>query len=198
MPYLGIIFLLIIGLVLPFPEDLTLILAGQLVHSEELNFWLMLGVCFIGVIPTDFVLYYVGKKYGRTVWRYRFVRRIFTPKRRVQVVDQFTKHGDKVVWVARFIGGFRAPVFITAGMLGMSPKRFLFLDGLASLVSIPLFVGGTYYLGQRFSQGAHQVAHEMTKYLMILIGIIFIGALIKGILRSKKEIMVAPPTNNDE
>ncbi len=177
-PYWGIFLLLILGgLGLPFPEDLILILAGHISYSEELNVWLIIGACFAGVLPTDFFLYYIGRKYGRTVWRQRFIRRILTPRRRVQVMEQFSKRGDIVVFIARFIGGFRTPVFITAGILKMTPLRFFLLDFFASLISIPLFVLGAYYLGQRFAEGAHHISKKVTFYLIIFIGVVFVAAI---------------------
>src|SRR5260370_12909234 len=51
--------------------------------------------------------------------------------------------------VARFLPGIRAVTFFTAGSAGMSYWRFIFWDGLAALVSAPLFV----YLGSHF--GGH-------------------------------------------
>lgn len=187
-PYWGIFILIILGGIgFPFPEDLILLLAGQLSHSENLNVFYMILVCFAGVIPTDTLLYYIGKKYGRAAWRARFIRRIMTPKRRVFVMGQFKKRGDIVVFIARFIGGFRSPVFITAGILKMSLSRFLLLDISASLVSIPLFVLGAYYIGQRFSDGAQEIARQVTFYLMILIGVVFIGAILRILYETRKE-----------
>lgn len=188
-PYWGILLLLILGGIgLPFPEDLILILAGQLAYSEDLNLAWMLVICFVGVLPTDFLLYYAGKKYGRAIWRQRFVRRILTPQRRVQVMGQFKKRGDMVVFIARFIGGFRSPVFITAGILKMPAWRFFLLDVLASLASIPIFVLGAFYLGQRFSEGAHHIAKKITLYLMIGVGVIFIALVLKIWHASRKEL----------
>ncbi len=193
-PYWGIFLLIILGGVgLPLPEDLILILAGHLAHSEDLNVWLMLGVCFLAVWPTDYFLYWVGKKYGRAVWRLRFIRRIMTPKRRVQVMDQFDKHGDKVVFIARFIGGFRAPVFITAGILKMSAIRFLVLDFVASLFSVPLFVFGAYFLGQKLATRATQMAHQITIYLLIFIAIVCVVIFLIDYIKTGK----APDPNTE-
>lgn len=179
-PYWGIFLLIILGgLGLPFPEDLILLLAGQLSHSENLNVFYMILICFVAVIPTDYLLYFLGKKYGRAAWRARFVRRIMTPQRRVFVMNQFKKRGDIVVFIARFIGGFRAVTFVTAGILKMSTLRFLLLDISASLLSIPLFVLGAYYLGQAFSEGAREVAHQITIYLMIFIAVVFVIAMVR-------------------
>ena len=127
-PYIGIFLLIVLGGIgFPFPEDLTLILAGQLAYSENLNIPLLVLVCFIAIIPTDYLLYYIGRRYGSHVWRLKLIRKYLTPKRRVFVREQFQKKGDIVVFIARFVGGMRTPTFITAGTLKMSPLRFLFL-----------------------------------------------------------------------
>lgn len=187
-PYIGIFLLLVLGgLGLPFPEDLTLILAGQIAFSEGLNLSLLFILCFIGVISMDLVLFHVGKKYGRLLFRYKFFRRIFTPKRRVQVKKQFHRFGDYLVFMARFVGGFRTAVFITAGTLKMSYTRFLFLDTIASCFSIPLFVLGSYYIGQQFEEIAHGLTTQIILGLMGFMIIIFAIVLLRWHFQAVKE-----------
>lgn len=182
-PYLGILFFLILGGIgLPFPEDLTLVLAGQIALAENLNLPLLIFICFCGVIVADLFLFHIGKKYGRAVITRRFVRRIYTPKRRVQVKRGFKKMGDWVVFVARFIGGFRAPVFIMAGVLKMSYLRFILLDFCAAILSVPLFVLGSYYLGQKFRDRTH----DFTIFLMVLMGLFFIYMIARWFYESRK------------
>lgn len=188
-PYLGIFLLLLLGGIgLPFPEDLTLLLAGQLAFSKELNLPILFIICFVGVISTDMFLFYIGRKYGRVLFRYRFFRRIFTPQRRVQVKREFKKHGDKVVFIARFLGGFRTPVFLTAGTLKMGYARFFLLDFSASLLSIPLFILGSYYVGQKFEEIAHGLATKITVGLMGLMGVFFLFVLWRWHLQTRKEV----------
>jgi membrane protein DedA with SNARE-associated domain len=182
-PYLGILLLLILGGIgLPFPEDLTLVLAGQIALSENLNLPILVLICFGGVITADLFLFHAGKKYGRRVITRRFVRRIYTPKRRVQVKKGFHKMGDWVVFVARFVGGFRAPVFIMAGVLKMSYPRFLLLDFCAAILSVPLFVLGSYYLGQKFREWTH----NFTIFLIILMGFFFLYVAARWVYESWK------------
>lgn len=158
------------GIGLPFPEDLTLVLAGQIALSENLNLLFLILICFLGVVSTDLFLFHVGKKYGRAVVTRRFVRRIYTPQRRIQVKKGFHKMGDWIVFVARFIGGFRAPVFLMAGVLKMKYLRFILLDVCAAVLSVPLFVLGSYYLGQAFRQWTH----GFTMILMTVMGLFFL------------------------
>src|SRR3989338_3474624 len=187
-PYWGIVLLLVLGGIgLPVSEDLTIILAGQLILSENLNIPLLFGVCFLGVISTDILLFYIGKKYGRVLFRYKYFRRIFTPQRRIQVRTYFDKFGEGLIFIARFIGGFRSPVFITAGTLRMSYTRFLFWDIFASLLSIPLFVLGSYFIGQKFEEVAHGLATKITLGIMGLMFLVFVGVLWHWHLETVKE-----------
>ncbi len=182
-PYLGILLLLLLGGIgLPFPEDLTLVLAGQIALSENLNLPILILICYGGVISADLFLFHVGKKYGRAVITRRFVRRIYTPRRRVQVKKGFHKMGDWIVFVARFIGGFRVPVFIMAGVLKMSYPRFILLDFCAAILSVPLFVLGSYYLGQKFREWTH----GFTIFLMILMGLFFMYVVARWFYESWK------------
>jgi len=188
-PYIGIFLLIVLGGIgFPFPEDLTLILAGQLAYSENLNIPLLVLVCFIAIIPTDYLLYYIGRRYGSHVWRLKLIRKYLTPKRRVFVREQFQKKGDIVVFIARFVGGMRTPTFITAGTLKMSPLRFLFLDITASLISIPLFILLSYYLGQAFAEKFQIMTHKITLIVMALVAIFFVFAALKTYWEQKKRV----------
>lgn len=54
------------------------------------------------------------------------------------------RYSNWVLFVARFLPGLRSPIFLTAGMTRRIPFwRFLLLDGLAALISVPVWV----YLG---------------------------------------------------
>jgi membrane protein DedA with SNARE-associated domain len=58
----------------------------------------------------------------------------------------FEKHGQKIVMIARFMPGVRAVTYFTAGSVGMPYWRFILWDGLAALLSAPMFV----FLGFHF------------------------------------------------
>ena len=179
-PYLGLFLLLILGGIgLPFPEDLTLILAGHLALTENLNLPLLLVICFLGVVSMDIVLFHIGRKYGRAVVTRRFVRNMYTPPRRKLVKKIFHKMGDKAVFVARFVGGFRAPVFITAGTLKMSYLEFIFLDVLGAVLSVPIFVLGSYYIGQQFEALIHGVAAKIIMCIMGVMTLVFLYVIFK-------------------
>ena len=65
-PYIGVFILLILGGVgLPFPEDATLLLSGFLVSQNVIKPFQTFLVVYLGLLISDFFLYWIGKKYGR-------------------------------------------------------------------------------------------------------------------------------------
>ena len=57
--------LLLCGLGLPIPEDVTLILGGILSYYGLCDLSLMIVVCFAGVMVGDSLMFWLGAHYGR-------------------------------------------------------------------------------------------------------------------------------------
>ena len=87
-------------------------------------------------------------------------------------------YGDKIVFFARFFAGFRAVAFFMAGATKMKYSRFLWLDGLAALLSVPIWIGvgyaAGYYLGDEITEILKGVKEIKTLITIVLIGVILI------------------------
>ncbi|MBL8953733.1 MAG: DedA family protein [Myxococcaceae bacterium] len=144
----GLVFgiLLLCGLGLPIPEDVSLILGGFLVYEGRAELALMMVTGYVGIIVGDSVMFFLGRRIGARVTSNPFFSRLFTAERRARVEGLFQKHGDKVVMIARFLPGVRAVTYFTAGSARMKYRRFVFFDSVAALVSAPVFI----YLGYAF------------------------------------------------
>ena len=85
-----------------------------------------------------------GTAFQERVWRalrVRWVAHVLTPRRHAQVKAKFSRYGNRLMFVARFLPGLRTAVFLTAGMSHrVSFLRFIALDGLAALVSVPFWI----------------------------------------------------------
>lgn len=137
--------LVVCGLGVPLPEDISLILGGYLAYQGSADLPVMMVVGFLGILVGDSLIYLVGRRLGErpsTGW----LGKIITPEKRAVVAGMFEKHGRKVVMIARFMPGVRAVTYFTAGSVKMNYFQFIFWDGLAAIVSAPLFI----YLGYRF------------------------------------------------
>jgi membrane protein DedA with SNARE-associated domain len=172
-PYVGIFVLLILGEIgFPFPEDATLILSGLLtahgVTKPLPAFW----VLYLGLLITDFSLYLVGKKYGRSVVEHKRFRKIISPDRLSKLEEKFKKWGSLVVFLGRHIWGLRAQIFLVAGVMKMSATRFFVADAISALFSVALW-GGVGYLGgssiQVLRKDVTRIEHIALMVILILL-----------------------------
>ena len=141
--------LLLCGLGLPIPEDVSLISAGYLAHLGIVNPHKVFVVCFLAVLGGDCIAFALGRLFGSRLLDSRLARRFFRPRKQIRVRAYFRKFGSKVIFIARFLPGLRFSIFLSAGTLRVRPSVFITYDSLAALVSVPALI----YLSWGF--GAH-------------------------------------------
>ena len=156
------------GLGLPLPEDVSLVLGGFLAHRGAAYLPIMMAVGFAGILVGDSLIYLAGRRIGTKVGTSGggFFARVVTPERRTKVQGLFAQHGQKIVMIARFLPGVRAATYFTAGSAHMPYVRFILWDGLAALLSAPLFV----FLGYRFGGELEMVIDKIKKGEFVVIG----------------------------
>lgn len=144
--YWGVILVLLAsGVGLPIPEDIPLITAGYLSARGYASIEIMIPLTFIMVVGADFLLYLMGRKYGRHVPKLPLFRRFLTPKRLAAAEMAFHTHGGKTLFTSRFVPGVRAAVFFTAGVFKIPAWKMLLFDGGAALISVPVLVLAGYF-----------------------------------------------------
>lgn len=159
------------GFGVPIPEDITLVTGGIISGLGYTDVHIMVVVGMLGVLAGDGLVFAAGRIWGDNILKFRPIARVMTPKRYTQVEQKFEKYGNWVLFVARFLPGLRTAVFVTAGISRkVSYLRFILMDGLAALISVPVWV----YLG---SYGAENIdwlmakVHSLQSGLLVLIGI---------------------------
>lgn len=163
--------LLACGFGVPIPEDITLVTGGVISGLGYTNVHIMVVVGMLGVLVGDGLMFTAGRIWGHKILRFKPIARVMTPKRYAQVQEKFDKYGNWVLFVARFLPGLRTPIYITAGISRkVSYMRFLMMDGLAALISVPVWI----YLGD---YGANNIdwlmakVHSFQSGLFVVIGI---------------------------
>jgi membrane protein DedA with SNARE-associated domain len=193
----GILF--ICGLGVPIPEDITLLAAGLLSAWESISFPGALVAGFTGVILGDSLLFFMGRRYGKKVFALPGLRRVFTPERVLAAEARIRKNGPFICFIARFLPGLRTPIFAMSGALGVKPSTFLLLDGVAALISVPIWVSIGYWVGKNFDEafdGVMKVAKQAQMYLLagiFLVCLIYVGAkLLRRRVVRRREQSMAP------
>lgn len=165
--------LIICGFGIPIPEDVTLVAGGVISGLGQTNVHIMVAVGLAGVLVGDGLMFMAGRLWGERILRVRFIARIMTPKRYNQVQLKFQRYGNRVLFVARFLPGLRTPIFLTAGISRkVSVWQFLAMDGLAALISVPVWV----YLGAYSAENREWLMQQVHHFQYVLFAAIALVA----------------------
>ncbi|MCU0661419.1 MAG: DedA family protein [Myxococcota bacterium] len=166
--------LLLCGLGLPIPEDIPLIAAGYLIYLHETTWAIALLAGMSGVLVGDSIIFWFGKRLGAKLFRSRLVMFLTTPQRILKIKAYYRKYGEKIIIAGRFLPGLRAAIFFVAGSSGVRYSKFIALDGIAALVSVPVWL----FLGSRFGSEIDSLMDKIhrgkTIALAVLGGIVLV------------------------
>ena len=186
LPYLGLFVLLILGtLGLPFPEDGILILAGILTARSFIKILPAFVAIYPGLLMTDFLLYSVGRKYGRKLVEHEKFQRILSPGRLTKLQEKFMRWGGLMVLFGRHLFGVRAQIFLVAGVMRMPWRKFLIADAASALITVTLW-GGLGYVGGNNIQTIRKDVRNIEQLVIVILGILVGGALLFWYLKKKR------------
>ena len=163
--YIAVFMVLIAcGFGIPIPEDITLVSGGVicgLAAALDVNF--MVVVALVGVIIGDGAMFMLGRLLGPRVKKIPGLRQVFTEKSYKKMQEKIHRYGNWILFMARFLPGLRAPIYITAGISRrVSLWKFMFMDGGAALISVPLWVYAGYYFAHDLDSLISWVHHSET------------------------------------
>ncbi len=120
------------------PGSTAMFVAGALVGTGSLNLGWVFACAIAGAVAGDAASYWFGARHSDTIaqlWPFRTHPGMLAAGKRY-----FEAHGAKSVIFARFIAPLRAVVPVVAGMLGMTPGRFLVINIVSALVWAPVHI----------------------------------------------------------
>ena len=194
----GMMFLSSFGL--PLPEEVTILALGLMVHmgkypdqypppagviSQPLNVYTAMAVCFFSIMISDFIVYYIGKKFGASPLVHKLFRRFLGENSLERSRTMIHKHRFLVPAIFRFTPGIRFPGHLSCGMMGISAFTFLLADGLAALVSVPTQVYVFAKYGEVILSTIKQIKHYALIIVLVLLGIYLVHKLKQKIFGKK-------------
>lgn len=177
------------GLGFPLPEDIPLIAAGYLVWDGTITLLPTLLVTIGGVAIGDTILFFLGAKLGVKFLKNPWVARIYSEAKVKRTRAYFRKYGDKIIFIGRFFAGLRAVVFFMAGSMHVKYRRFIFLDLLAALISVPIWIGIGFGLGKLFGDEIDKILKGMKEVktgFSILLAIVALVIVVKMVSRYRQ------------
>ncbi len=183
--YLGIVVILVLcGLGMPIPEEITLIGSGYLSYMGALDWRLASIVCVSGILLGDSLIYFLGRRFGNAVLRLPLIRHELTPVRVAKFDVLFARYGDRAIFFARFLMGVRLAAYFVAGRQRMPYWKFILLDLAGALLTGPTSVFLGYYFGGHIEK-AVEWAHRSNWVLLALLGLALAGALLYAWRKSR-------------
>lgn len=182
--YLAMLAILILcGIGLPLPEEVTLLGSGLLVGWHEADFWLASVACCVGIVLGDSIIFGLGHHFGQRFLLSGPMRMILTESRQGKVQHFFSRHGDKALFLARFFPGVRIGVYAYAGSQKIRWSRFILLDGLGVLISCPISILVGRWAGHAFaddreqairmaSESMHELSHWVAAAALCLVVVV--------------------------
>ena len=156
--------LALVGLLLP--GLMILFGVGSLIGlgvMQMLPIWLAASA---GAFLGDSLSYWLGRRYREhllEIWPFSRY-----PKVMSRGHEFFFRHGEKSVFVGRFIGPLRPIIPAVGGMLGMAPARFLVADFAACIAWSPAFLLPGLFFGATL-EVASEYAGRLTIVLVIVL-----------------------------
>lgn len=179
------LFMLAASFGLPIPEELVLISSGLVAyiaqHPEEfpkypppypgapgVDLITLCFVSFFAILGADTIVYLIGKIFGGKIIKTKFFQKQVAGEGFDRINRWFQKYGSLAAGIFRFTPGLRFPGHLSCGLLGLPLWKFILVDGLAALFSVPtqVYIFGTY------GGVMLEKVTEFKKYVLVAVGIL--------------------------
>lgn len=161
------------------PGDSLLFSAGLLASQRVFAIEVLVPAIIIAAILGYQVAYWIGLKLGHWLWR-RPDSLWFKRRYLVEAKDFYAQHGAMALIIGRLLPVIRTFVPIVAGMVELTPRRYLLLNISGALV----WAGGVtlcgYTLGRKMPN-----AEQYLLPLVLLILVVSIAPVVWRYLRSR-------------
>lgn len=147
------------------PGAALMLAAGALVGAGLVDFWSIFTWAVGGAILGDGISFWLGHHYRDHLRDFKIVQR--HPQWLSHATTFFHRHGGKSIFLARFVGPVRPVLPVVAGMLRMSPLRFVINNVLSALLWAPAHLLAGMLVGASLV-----LAGQITARLAIVLGIL--------------------------
>ena len=183
--------MLMSALGLPLPEEVTLVSVGILAFmganpqhfpppfegAPVVNMHTAAAVAVFAVFGSDFLIYMIGRIWGRRILNKPFMKKIISPEMMNKVEIWTKKYGAYACGVFRFTPGVRFPGHLASGMMHFPIWKFILIDGIAVLISVPTQI----YLLAIYGEPIIKRLHQFKMFLFGAIGLVLVAFIAKKI-----------------
>jgi membrane protein DedA with SNARE-associated domain len=152
-----------------FEGETTVLLGGIFSKLGFLSLGRVIVYAFTGTFLGDCTFFFAGKLFGPAlIDRYQFLRS------RTPFADKvILRYGHLILFMMRFLAGFRTMILILLGCANMSIARFLVIDFLMAA----LWAGLLSLLGYSFGNVIYIFVTDITRYQRLVFPVVVAGAM---------------------
>ncbi|MEK7822977.1 MAG: DedA family protein [Nitrospirota bacterium] len=172
--YLGVFLLMAAeSTMVPLPSELVMPFAGYLAYTGKFNFVYVIFISGLGTVFGSLVSYYIGE-YGGEPFLEKYGKYLLINKKDLEWTHKwFTNHGEKTIFISRFIPVVRHLISIPAGIAEMNIKRFTIFTFLGGFLWNTFLAYLGYLLGQNWT-----LVHHYTKPLSYVVVVLLIAGVV--------------------
>jgi membrane protein DedA with SNARE-associated domain len=171
----------------PIPGDTVVVLGAYLVSIGELDFWGVYISTVIGSVGGFIMMYYIGRRFGRSFIFKKSRAKIFKPQYIKKVELWFSKWGYGVIFANRFLSGTRSVVSLFSGMFHLNAFLVVILSMLSAAIWNGLLISAGMLLGQNW-EVISKIIGEYNRVLIILTAALAAFLIYRRYSKKKQEI----------
>lgn len=138
-------------------EDATVIAVGMAIAHQQIDPFVGLLGCFVGIVIGDGGLWLIGRVAGRRALRWPVLRAWVSEESLERWGRWFDRHTIQAVFIARALPGTRMPTYFAAGILSRRAHGFLLWAAIAALLWTPALLTMVIVLGPRLFEAVRSV-----------------------------------------
>ncbi|MFD2415598.1 DedA family protein [Amycolatopsis pigmentata] len=184
-------YLAIAGLILledfgvPAPGETVLIAGAVYAGAGRLNVAAVVVIAIVAAVAGDNIGYAIGHFGGRPLVL-RYGRYVFLTESRLNTAERwFTRHGGKIVVLARFVEGLRQLNGIVAGITGMPWRKFLVFNTIGAVLWVAVWASLGDLAGSHITAIYDQI-HRYQPYVLLAVGVVVAALITRHLARRRR------------
>lgn len=173
LSYIGVfIIALLANMVIPVPEEITLLTLGYLSATGAFHVVLIIPIIMLGLFLSDCVIYFFSYRGSKFIKK--FYDKIFHD---TDILDMSGKSLERTILFSRFLAYLRFLAPFLSGYHKFSLKRFFKLEMISLVLYVTIYIMLGYFLRnqiERMFTGINKIEHVLAVIgILLLIGVIF-------------------------
>ena len=168
--------ILLAGVGIPVSEEILVIPSGFLIAKGVFGLWWTVGLIWAAVVLADLIWMLLVRRYSHVLLRWKFFRRMFHPRRILEIKHLLDRYGPWVIIMGRVLPAARTPTITAAGLAHMKMPSFMLGECVGAAKSVGWQLAFGWLLATSLS--ASRKAHHIESAVLIGCGVALVVAAI--------------------